>query len=266
MTSSDLPGAALPNYRTPRLLGILNIVFASLIMVYGLCIGASFLLMPTMSRAMGQVQQSVEAKAEAQRKAALAALDEKAKAAKTDQEKAEIEALRKDLEARPRPVVPMIDFSRMFSESPVVLAWYWVEILSGLTVNVMMLVAGIGLLRYREGGRRLGVWTAALKIARLVTVYSVFILAVVPPLAQGLGKMVGEMIAQQQAATRPGAAPPPVDMMVRMYVYTYSSIGVGMIVFGSIYPAVSLWLLTRPATRAACAAKPGVPRELGETW
>jgi hypothetical protein len=25
-----------------------------------------------------------------------------------------------------------------------------------------------------------------------------------------------------------------------------------MVVFGSIYPAISLWLLTRPSVRAAC--------------
>jgi hypothetical protein len=260
------PGTTLPNYRTPRLLGILNIVFASLILVYGLCMGVSFLMMPTMSRAMSQVQRSVEEKAETQRKATLAAMEEKAKAAKTEQEKAEIEALRAEYAARPRPVVPMVDFNKLFTDNPVLVRWCWTEMLTSLALNVMMLAAGIGLLRYREGARRLGVWTAGLKIARLVALYSVFVLAVVPPLARGLGGMVAEMIAQQQAMGRPGAGTPEPEFLVKLYIYTYSAIGVGMVVFGSIYPAVSLWLLTRPDMRAACAAKPVTPRESGETW
>jgi hypothetical protein len=103
---------------------------------------------------------------------------------------------------------------------------------------------------------------------RLVLLYSFFALVVVPVLAQSMGKVAGEMMIQQQAAIgRP--APPGIDaqMLTRIYYITYTAGAVAMIAIGSIYPAVSLWLLTRPGARAACDESRLPPgQELNETW
>ena len=57
------------------------------------------------------------------------------------------------------------------------------------------------------------------------------------------------------------------NMLMKVYFITYTVFCVAMIVFGSIYPAISLWLLTRPDARAACDES-RLPKglELNETW
>jgi hypothetical protein len=87
-------------------------------------------------------------------------------------------------------------------------------------------------------------------------------------MSERIGKFVGEMMIQQQQATgRPAPAGIDLKNIVRVYNITYTIGAVAMIVFGSIYPAISLWLLTRPGARAACDEKQLPPDlELNETW
>ena len=139
---------------------------------------------------------------------------------------------------------------------------------TGLVLNLMMMAAGIGLVRRKSWGVSLGIATAWGKIVRLIALYSYFALAVVPILSQQMGQLVGEMMAQQQQAIgRP--MPPGMDtaMLVKIYFITYTITAVAMILLGSIYPAISLWLLYKPAARAACEDAPAPPgQELNESW
>ena len=94
---------------------------------------------------------------------------------------------------------PRSTLARWASTTPRILAYYWIELTSGLLLNVAMITAGIGLLRRKPWGITLGAATAAAKILRLVLIYGYFALALAPVLAEKSAAMIGKMIVQQQA-------------------------------------------------------------------
>ena len=246
------PAGPPPNYRTTRLLGIFNIVFASLLLIGGLCMGVSLAIQPMLIKAMNDVQKKAEAQGEAVRKGELDDLAKRAEAAKTDAEKAQLETERKEVEARPKGGVPMFDISKLMNQ-PEIQGWYWVEIMTGLIVNVAMFVSGIGLLKYRGWARNLALWTMLLKIARLALVYGFFIIAIVPGFSKTIGEAVSQMMMQQQGIMVKGPkGVPDAATFTKIYTITYSIMGAGMIAIGSIYPAVMLVFLTRPRVKSAC--------------
>jgi hypothetical protein len=269
MVDEMQPGRVVPSPRIPKVLGILNIVFGSVLILFGLCMGLYFAMLPAMSRAMTQMQQKAEADVQAKNAAELKTIGEAEKAAKTEEEKEALADQRKAIEARPKITIPMgMDFGKLGFDDPKFQAYYWTELSSALILNILMIVAGIALVQRKMWGLSLGLWTAAAKIVRLVLVYSYFGLVLVPPFAQKSGELAGEMmIQQQQAMGRP--APPGFDtkFMVKIYTIMYSVTAVVMIGVGSIYPAISIWLLTRPGARAACDESRLPPgQELNETW
>jgi hypothetical protein len=255
MDDPPVDRVVVPNYRIPKLLGILNIVFASGLLLCGLCSALYFALLPAFVAGMDQIQKNVEVKAKESRAAELRDLEEREKSAPNAQEKAEIEAQRKAVLDRPQPVMPKtMDLKAMGLGDSRVITFYTVDILSGLIMNLLLLSAGIGLVLRKSWGISLGVWTAGLKIVRLVALYGYFCLAIAPILAEGMTKVAVEAIVQQQqAAGRPMPGGPPVEILQKTYMIMSTLYAVGLIVFGSIYPAVSLWLLTRPGARAACS-------------
>src|SRR5205823_4481251 len=172
-------GTVAPNFRVPRLVGILNVLFATQILICGLFMGAYTLTLPMMGRIFSQLQRQVEQQTETMRKTQLAALAEDEKKAKTEQEKIEVAARRIEIENRPKGMLPAtVDFTQMGLASPEFIIFCWTEILTGLTLNVMLLVSGIGLMSWKPWARSLGVWTAGLKIVRLALVYGYFILSI----------------------------------------------------------------------------------------
>jgi hypothetical protein len=215
------------------------------------------------------VQKQLEKQTESARKAEMAALDEEEKAAKTEEEKVQAAAHRREIEHRPKaPLAGMMDFNKTTMTDPTFLAYSWTDVLSGLVLNVMLLVSGVGLLHWRPWARRLAVWTAALKLVRLVLVYSFFIIAIVPPYAQKLGKVAIEMLQLTTQQTGGRAAPAFInaDFYVRLYTVMYSGLALGIMVFGAIYPALLLWHMTRPRVIAACSGRLKLPKEPNQPW
>jgi hypothetical protein len=195
-------------------------------------------LLPAMASGLGQVQKSIEAKVEQQRAADLKAIDEKAKSAESDQEKAELDAERRAILARPKPM-DTSSLMTMGMNDPQVIPYFYADFGSAILLNVLMLAAGIGLVLLRSWGRTLGVWTAALKILRLIVIEGYFAIVVVPLIAQGMAKGIANVVVQQQQAMgRPAPGVPPVEMLQKTYAIMYTMGGVGMVVFGSIYPAI----------------------------
>jgi hypothetical protein len=255
---------AVPNYRIPKVLGILNIVFASGLLLCGLCFASSIAVWP----ALGSLIQEAQKKEQAKTQAALKALDEEEKAAKDEDAKEEIRDRRSILQAQSKSTVmaSSVGMESMGLDDPKVLAFYWVDLGTGIALNLLMLVSGIGLVLFKPWGRSLGLGTAGAKILRLVLVYGYFALAIVPTLSLKQGKALVTMIqVQQQAAGRPAGAAPSVEQLVRTYTITYTVSAVVMIVAGVMYPAISLWLLSRPGARAACSGGKS-PREPNDRW
>ena len=256
-----------PNFRSARLVGIFNVFFAAQILICGLCMSGYTLTLPMWLRLFSQVQKQTEERAEQLKTAQLEAAIEREKAAKTDPEKIEAAARRIEVETRPKAALSMsMDFTRMGLADPKIIAWSWAELISSLTLNSMMLASGIGLLHWKPWARSLGIWTAALKIVRLVLVYGYFVLSVVPVLAQRMGEAVVAMMAQQPGTMGPTGGAPPVSLFVRIYLITYSGMGVGMILIGVVYPMIVLWLLTRPGVKSACSGLLKLPMEPKQPW
>src|SRR3954452_25454004 len=201
MADATQAGTVVPSPRIPKVIGILNIVFASGLILGALCMAGYAAMLPMLGKAMEGVQKQADLEVEKRKQADLKAVEEEAKTATTDVEKQSLEARRREIEARPKvQMAPGMDFNKMGMNDPKLRFYGWADALSAVVLNVAMLASGIGLVRRRRWGISLGIGTALAKIVRLVVLYSFFALAVVPTLAQNMGKFVGEMMVQQQQA------------------------------------------------------------------
>jgi hypothetical protein len=244
----------LPRPRIPTTVGILNLVFGSVLILGSLMMAAYSAVLPLTSRVMTETLKRAQADYEAKRQVELKGLEAAEKAAATASEKRAIEKQRKALAARPKMELPIgMDFEKMGLSGPRFAIYAVADSASALVLDILMLAAGIGLVRRQMWGVRLGLLSAGLKIVRLVLVYGYATVAIIPPIAQGSGRVAFEAMAQQFKAT--GQAFPPglnAVFFTRIYAITYTVMAVSMILFGSIYPAIVLWLLSRPGARAAC--------------
>ena len=216
MTETTAAGPVPPNPQGPKTIGLLNIIFGAGLMLCSLCMGFSAALTPAFTEAMQIPQQQMVQQAE-QRRAADA------------------EGLRRPGEGGghrggeggvPRPAppgpgpaqagpAPGMDMAKMGFGRPEVVATMWIDVLTSLVLNSLMIVAGVGLIRFREWGRRLALWVAGLKIARLVIVNGVYVLVAVPIFSKGIADMMADAMAQQQAMM--GAARPPAGRTSRTW-------------------------------------------------
>jgi hypothetical protein len=266
MASPRQAGDVLPRPRILNVMGILNILVATLLMLFSVYLGWYAAFMPINNRALAQVRAIAEADLEAKRQAGLKAIDEAEKTASTASEKTELAARRKALEVPAKLTIPIgMDLEKLGMGGWKFVLYYGFDVATALVLDVLLLVAGIGMLRREMWGIRLGIAAAAGKIARLVLLYSFVIVAVIPPMAQGSGRVALEMAQQQKAMGAP--MPPMMDaaFFTKLYFVTYTVMAVGMMLFGSIYPAIALWYLSRPGARAACEPRARHDQELSET-
>src|SRR2546426_11288867 len=106
------PGAFRPKSSTPKVLGILNIIFGSVLILFGIC-GALSVVMnraiaPMMTAQQMQVRQVFEANQQAERTAELRKLEEQEDAAQSGEEKQSIRSQRQALESTPIAVMPVM--------------------------------------------------------------------------------------------------------------------------------------------------------------
>lgn len=245
-----------PRPGVAKTIGILNLIFGSLLSLCVGCSGAYMLMfvfmMPAMRPMMKAQQRQVQAQFEAQRQARIDNLRKQEQATEDAKEKQALRAQRNDLEARPIPEMP--DMTKMWgANQPLVIGYGLTDITTALVLNLAMIVSGIGLVRLSDWGRRLGLWVAWLKIARLVMLYAFFAIAVVPMIAKGYGEMMDEMM---KAMPPPRNAPvqPMGQTIAAVYGVMLTAYAVGMVLLGAIYPIVTLWYLSRPGTKATCGA------------
>jgi hypothetical protein len=265
MASEPIPRIIVPKPAIPRTMGTLNIIFASILLLSGLCSGITALMLPLMLSKMEPLKQA-RAESQVKHKADVAKLLEQEQAAQTQTEKDELKEKRLDLEDQADMEAIGVEPMAMFGTSdPVVMVFTAADVISGLLLNTTMLVAGIGLIWFQEWGRKLGLWVAGLKILRLLAVCLISIAVIVPITTKkstDFTRKMEEMEARQ--AARRGKAPMPVftamnqPNMAKWTAITGVAGAVGLLVFGSIYPAITLWLLSTEECRAACqsATKP----------
>jgi hypothetical protein len=98
METAAPAGFVVPNPRIPKVLGVLNIVFASALLILGLCTAASSLLTPALMSMAKEAQKKNADAAEAVRRQQLKDLEAAEESAETEDQRQEIRDQRKAVE------------------------------------------------------------------------------------------------------------------------------------------------------------------------
>jgi hypothetical protein len=250
-----------PNTGGPKAIGVLNIVFGTLLLLCAICSSINLAMQSAMGPMMQAQQQQLQQAMKAEREQQLQELRDLEQAAKDEKEKANLQARQKALQAQPVPKMP--DFTK-FTQNAHLTVYAIADIVTGLILNIAMIISGIGLLALKEWGRVTALWVAGLKIVRLVALYSIFAVVVVPVLVRSMTSMFEEMFDELAKAGPPGArgpGPAELSQMAMGMGTMMTAFAIGMIVLGVIYPAIVLIVLTRPSVKAACAPRspgPGI--------
>ncbi len=160
------------------------------------------------------------------------------------------------------PMVPAMNPMMMGMDDPGFIRFTIFDVVTALAANGVMLASGIGLVNLRRWGASLWTWTAWIKISRLVLVWGFFIVAVAPGFAETLARSVVTMIQSQQIPTGRRATMADYTMLLRVYSIGLLVMGLAVIGLGSIYPAVSLWVMSRRSFRAALTDRGSTSEEI----
>jgi hypothetical protein len=243
-----------PRSGAPKVIGILNIVFGTALGLGGVCCGLYVMMLSALSPVIGaqqtQVFQQIKDGQAAQRAAQVRQLEEQEEAAQTEEEKQSIRDQRTTLQSTPIPTMPNIDMSKMYGmNDPRVIVYWLVDMLSGVLLNVLLIISGLGLVAMREWGRKMAITIAAIKIVRLLLLQAFSMLVIVPIVTKQMTEAMEQMMSQMQPG--PGGAPPPAmgPQLGTVYGTMMTLSAVCMLIFGSIYPGIVLWLLTRPEAK-----------------
>lgn len=253
--------ASKPNLTRPRLsrtMGILTVFYAVAMLGYGLFTLAVVNTLPQLVDLLGQVQVEQSGVMNARRQMALKTLDEAEANAATPEARAQIKVDRLLLERTEPAALPMdsIPGLGMFND-PEARTGLNVDTLIKLGINVLFLIAGIGLIRGKPRSRPFALGVCWLKIAALVVLTVISVRTVVGPLARAMTAEVETMIARSLGDTQP---PPDTAQrragfeadLKRSFTWTYVVLG-GL---GLAFPILLVVLLHRPKVRAELAPLP----------
>jgi hypothetical protein len=146
----------------------------------------------------------------------------------------------------------------MGMDEPRAVRFSLVENCVSLITTSLMFATGIGLLNLRRWAARWWTYLAWAKIALVVLLWGYYIVAVAPALSENMARNVAVMIPK--SGGRGGG--PTVAQLTMIYSVMNLVVAVVVILVSSIYPAISLWLLSRPGVKAALIDKPEKEPEL----
>jgi hypothetical protein len=242
-----------------RIIGMLNVSLAGVMLLCGACSGFYLIMQVTLAPFSGAYMQSMQeglhAQAKQEYEKRIAELQAQEAAAASEPEKAQLAAERQTLERKGPIQVQIPDMMSLYRD-PRLMGYLVADPVTGVLVNALMLISGIGLIAAKNWARKLALWVAGLKIARLVLLYGYAIAVVVPLFAAQMGEIMEKTVAS--APQRPGTQLPPNfgQTVAMFYGIALSASGVVMILGGAVYPIIMLWVLTRPKVKAACGELP----------
>jgi hypothetical protein len=254
MSTAD--GYVLPKPGVPKTLGVLNVIFGVLLVLVGFCQGAFVAGAGAILNVAEKVTKEAQTKVEANSKAQMKSYDDRIEAATTEEEKKAIEQEKARFSASQPKIVPM-DFATIKEsvDDPVVKSVNLGGIVTGLLLHIMLLIAGIGLIRLTSWGRAMSLWWAGLQIVQVLVLMVVTIIYALPAQQANNEKIFAKTdanIKAQGGAQAPGAA-------AQQMSKSMSLIAIPMVVAGSltgiIYPIVLLIMLNTAGARAAILAK-----------
>jgi hypothetical protein len=242
----------IPDEKTPRLFGTLNIVFGSVLLLCNLIQGGFYVAAPMIKNLVETWQVQLNATFKTQAETREAELKRRVVAAKTEADKAQAQADLDAYLAQPKPNVSTMTMGFQGMEDRRIRAYAYTEMLSGIVLNTLMIVSGAALLSLKAWGRKWAVAIAGIKLARLAALVTVSIAMVIPLQVKAMeGQMQGAM-AQVKAAPG-GAKVPALAFMTPQAMSAMSTAGVILnAIAAAIYPAMVLVMLTKARVKAAC--------------
>ena len=260
MSNAIEPGYVVPTPQPVKTIGLLSIIFGSILLLLGLISVASLALMPTWTRIMesqqARVQQQADEAADNRKKADLAGLAVREKAATTPDQREALARERQAIASRPRPFVPDTTMGMKMVNERYYMVYNIADSMTGVPLNIALIVAGVALMRMKRWARSLAMYVAGLKLLRLgvMLVYVVMVLApnMTKSMAREFDKM-GMQISVQQGGNAANAKKVQ-GMMRTMTQVMGASISGGYalyFVLATIFPIASLVVLNRPGARAA---------------
>jgi hypothetical protein len=246
---------------TARTMGTLSVIYGSLMVLMGLCTGSVLLALPALGRVMEGVQEREVARQEERRKGAISVLDEELAKATTEEEKAAIRVRKREVQDAPaRPLTVNVGDFSMFRDRRIQL-YSAGQMSTMLVLNILLIIAGIGLVRRREWGRRLALGASGVKVLALLLFSLVYAMGVAPIMGQLTMRDMGGLM--RGGATAPGVekvdAIDPAEVARREQLASQISLSNTltnslMTLGGLVFPVASLVLLSRPKVRQALEA------------
>jgi hypothetical protein len=248
----------VPNPQLPRSFGLMNIIFGSLLLLLALGHGFWYLYTPTFTRQMQETAKKVQSDAKAEQDERIAALKEQEAAAKTQEEKDALKDERASIEKKTVVnIMPFGDLSSMNVMSDKrVAAYYAIEVVAAVILNVLMIVSGAGLLGLAEWARRMAIVIAQLKIVRWIAMTVALMVIVLPVTMEMTEKAMAAAEAQIKAQGSGAAMPLPMSQLIRFGMIFTAVWQVFCAIVACVYPALLWWYLSRPPARAACLKQP----------
>lgn len=248
------PGLVLPKPQTARVFGILNIVFAGMTFFYIYFSALMFLFAPvgaSLVRAwMGNLQRQMTRQVDSQ----VQTLERLRDAATDPIKRADFDTRLAQLKANPRPNLTQMAAGMEQLENPTIRTYSLVGFLVSVPLTAVGLISGFGLLSLREWGRKLAVGISGINLGYLV-VSMVIAIIVVFPIQSRLAMKQIEAQQKFQASLMRGGGPPPgptAQQMGGMMAISTTLSGLFGFALAATYPVISIWMLSRPAVKAAC--------------
>ncbi len=247
------PRVIIPNPRIPSLLGLLNLILGSLLLLAGLAVIGWTLSYPSllqMTRTPEREERTREREAlETKIEHVQKLFDRETDPAIREKLRSEIIALEGEVETKFGDVT--LDDRVRSMKDPRIAVPFWLDNIAGLFLNGLMIAAGMGLVALRTWGRRLALQVAALKLLKVI-VMTVLTVGFLVPLNVVRTREFYERIEARARAQGMGANAGMGTQVAEMTAITSTITSVGFGIIAMIYPALSLWLLNKPSVRAAC--------------
>jgi hypothetical protein len=259
----------VPNPQIPRSFGLMNITFGALLLLAAIGYGVTYAYAPIIQKQFSMPMNQLQEKQKSDRAAKIAELKAQENAAKTAEEKKSLAEERAAVEARVVPDLSAFDELQNLNayNEPRLAIYYILDVSTAVILNILMIVAGAGLMGLREWGRRLAIWVAQLKILRWFAMVVGSMVVIVPITMERTQKAMAALEAQIKVGGR-GALPFSLSGLTRWSLMAGVVFMIFAAIVASVYPAMMWWYLSRPAARAACLKKRPEPElsESGPQW
>jgi hypothetical protein len=261
------PEPVSPRPGLPKTIGVVNLLLGGLLLLCGAGYVATFVPFLVRNDPFQLDPNASQAAADEFRRGAIAELAQQENAARNKADKERLRAARNEIESKSGKLAGQVDFAKINAGLPWLSRYFWVDVVTGPILSIPMLVAGFGLVRLREWGRKLALWVAGLQLARIVVLSALLGLVAIPRVVEAAAQFAksdaGEAFIRSEACLILGSDPHSRSPALsgEDFARILAAIGNGFTLlslgFRAIYPVIVLVVLTRAGARAACAARPG---------